>query len=157
REIVQSFRSTHPDRSLQYTSSGELTGHWDAARLRQLISNLLGNALQHGSTQAPVELTAAAEDGTVMLQVRNQGDPIPAHMLNAIFDPLVRHATPETAHRRPPGSIGLGLYIVREIAVAHGGSVEVASTHDTGTTFTVRLPRRLHPSQEHPPARERSA
>jgi hypothetical protein len=63
--------------------------------------------------------------------------------LPTIFDPLVRYATRESTARRRPGSIGLGLYIVREIVVAKGGTVEVSSTAEKGTTFTVRIPRIL--------------
>jgi hypothetical protein len=63
--------------------------------------------------------------------------------LATLFDPLVRYATRESAARRSPGSIGLGLHIVREIVVAKGGTVEVASTAQEGTTFTVRIPRFL--------------
>jgi len=74
------------------------------------------------------------------LRVHNEGAPIPPDMLTTIFDPLVRHVTFDSATQRVPGSIGLGLYIVREIVVAHKGTVEIASTAQEGTTFTVRLP-----------------
>jgi len=77
----------------------------------------------------------------VVLSVHNEGPPIPSAMLGKIFNPLMRHATPESAARRVPGSLGLGLYIVREIVVTHGGTVAVASTAQAGTTFTVRLPQ----------------
>jgi len=116
-------------------------GNWDAARLRQVVSNLMGNALQHGATESPVELAIAAAGSTVVLSVHNEGPPIPAAMRATIFDPLIRHATAESATPRVAGSIGLGLYIVREIVVAHRGTVEVVSTAAAGTTFTVRLPR----------------
>jgi hypothetical protein len=77
----------------------------------------------------------------VVLSVRNAGAPIPSDMLPTIFDPLVRYATPASTERRVPGSIGLGLYIVREIVASHDGTIDVASTAQEGTTFTVRLPR----------------
>ena len=79
----------------------------------------------------------------MVLSVHNEGMPIPPDLLPTIFDPLVRYATRESAAQRSPGSIGLGLYIVREIVVAKGGTVEVASTAEEGTTFTVRIPRFL--------------
>ena len=155
-EVVEACRMAHPERTLRFHPEGELTGDWDAARLRQVVSNLMGNAFQHGSAQGPVELSVASEGSnpegsSVVLSVRNEGAPIPSDMLTTIFDPLVRHTTPESAARRVPGSIGLGLYIVREIVVAHGGTVEVASTAQEGTTFTVRLPR------SHPVGSERRA
>ncbi|WAK00505.1 sensor histidine kinase [Methylobacter sp. YRD-M1] len=141
REVVDAYRTAHPERTLRFHPDGDLTGDWDAARVRQVVSNLIGNALQHGSAQGPVELSVISEGSTVVLSVHNEGAPIPSDLLATIFDPLMRHATPESAARRVPGSIGLGLYIVREIVVAHGGTVEVASTAQKGTTFTVRLPR----------------
>ena len=143
REVVDGFRATHPQRTLHFNSRGDLTCNWDAARIRQVISNLLGNALQHGSPKGPVELSAASEGSTVVLSVHNEGAPIPPEALPTLFDPLVRHATVESALKRAPGSIGLGLYIVREIVNAKGGTITVASTAQAGTTFTVRIPRQL--------------
>lgn len=141
REVLDGFRSAHPDRTVRFHSRGDLAGEWDAARLRQVISNLMGNGLQHGSVQGPVELSLASEDSGVVLRVRNEGTPIPLDMLTTIFDPLVRRVVPGSPGRRAAGSIGLGLYIVREIVVAHAGTVTVTSTEEEGTTFTVRLPR----------------
>ncbi len=143
REVVDGFRATHPQRMLHFNPRGDLTCNWDAARIRQVISNLLGNALQHGSPKGPVELSAASEGSTVVLSVHNEGAPIPPEALPTLFDPLVRHATVESALLRAPGSIGLGLYIVREIVNAKGGTITVASTAQAGTTFTVRIPRQL--------------
>lgn len=140
-EVVDTCRTTHPGRTLRFHPDGDLTGDWDAGRLRQVVSNLIGNALQHGAEAGPVELSVASEGSAVVLSVRNEGAPIPSELLTTIFDPLVRHAMSESATPRVRGSIGLGLYIVREIVVAHGGTVEVASTAQEGTTFTVRLPR----------------
>ena len=140
REVFEGFRSTHPQRTLRFRSQGDLVGSWDAARLRQVVSNLMGNALQHGSPNGPVKLAIASEGSSVMLSVHNEGTPIPPDALGTIFDPLVRYTTPEAAKRRTQGSIGLGLYIVRAIVGAHGGIVSVVSTNE-GTTFTVRLPK----------------
>ena len=153
REVIDSFRALHPGRTLRLHSEGDVNGVWDAGRIRQVVSNLMGNAIQHGSPEAPIDLsvaskgTASAGSGlggsTVVLSVHNEGVPIPPDLLPTIFDPLKRYATRESAAERSPGSIGLGLYIVREIVVAKGGTVEVASTAEEGTTFTVRIPRFL--------------
>ncbi|MBD2232404.1 HAMP domain-containing histidine kinase [Phormidium tenue FACHB-1052] len=140
RNVFEGFCLAYPQRTLRFHLAGDLTGNWDGARLRQVVSNLMGNAIQHGSTEEPVELSIASEGLTVVLSVHNEGPPIPPEMLDTIFDPLMRHTMPEATARRVPGSIGLGLYIVHEIVVAHGGTVEVASTTQEGTTFTVRLP-----------------
>lgn len=147
-EVLDAYRTTNPGRRLHFHSEGDVTGVWDASRLRQVVSNLVGNAIQHGSPHGPVDLSLALEGSTpegstVMLRVHNEGAPIPQDVLPTIFDPLVRFATRESAARRSPGSVGLGLYIVREIVVAKGGTVEVASTAQDGTTFTVRIPRFL--------------
>jgi signal transduction histidine kinase len=143
REVVDGFRAAHPQRMLHFNPRGDLICNWDAARIRQVISNLLGNALQHGAPKGPIELSAASEGSTVVLSVHNEGAPISPEALPTLFDPLVRHATVESALKRAPGSIGLGLYIVREIVNAKGGTITVTSTAQEGTTFTVRIPRQL--------------
>jgi signal transduction histidine kinase len=170
REVLDGYRTTHPGRTLRLHSDGDIIGVWDAARLRQLVTNLVGNAIQHGSPDGPVELSVACEgsasegtgpkgsaskgcgpeQSTVVLSVHNEGAPIPPDLLPTIFDPLVRYATPASTARRNPGSIGLGLYIVREIVVAKGGTVEVTSTAEEGTTFTVRIPRLLPVEGDNP-------
>ncbi len=141
RQIFEEFCVAHSQRTLYFHPAGDLTCDCDAARLRQVISNLIGNAIQHGSTEEPVELSVTSDGTTVVLSVHNEGPPIPAEMLSTIFDPLMRHTEPDSSAQRVPGSVGLGLYIVRAIVIAHGGTVEVASTAAEGTTFTIRLPR----------------
>ena len=159
RDVIDSFRTSHPGRTFRFHSDGAVHGVWDAGRIRQVVSNLTGNAIQHGSPEGPIDLSvtsngtgsAGTSPGgpTVVLSVRNQGAPIPPDLLPTIFDPLRRYATRESASQRTPGSIGLGLYIVREIVVAKGGTVEVASTAEEGTTFTVRIPRFLPVDGDH--------
>ncbi|MBK8431510.1 MAG: sensor histidine kinase [Chloroflexi bacterium] len=141
REVIDGFHVTHPQRTLHFNAQGDLIGHWDAARLQQIVSNLLGNALQYGAKDEPVELSAVSEGALVMLSVHNEGTPIPPEVLPTLFNPLVRYDTAESALRRVAGSIGLGLYIVREIVNAKGGTIEVTSTAEEGTTVTVRIPR----------------
>ena len=142
REVADETRAAHPTRTLHYQPHGDLHGEWDPARLRQVISNLLGNAIQHGGETGPIDLSATGEGSDVLLAVRNEGTPIPRDVLPTIFDPLVRGASPDLQKQRRPGSIGLGLYIAREVVTAHGGTIDVKSTAETGTTFSVRLPRR---------------
>jgi phosphoserine phosphatase RsbU/P len=95
----------------------------------------VGNALQHGDEARPVELSVRQEDHESVLAVHNQGVPIPESLLPHIFDPF-RRATDS----RRSGGLGLGLYIVQQIVLAHGGTIAVRSTEAEGTTFTVRLP-----------------
>ena len=144
REVVDEVRAAHPAQAIRFEAGGDLTGDWDAARLRQVVSNLLGNAVHHGAGAAPVDVSVTAEtsSGGVRLAVRNGGPPIPPDALPTIFDPLVRGQSPDAEKRRRPGSIGLGLYIAREVVTAHGGTIDVSSSAEAGTVFTVRLPRR---------------
>ncbi|HET7825298.1 MAG TPA: MEDS domain-containing protein [Anaeromyxobacter sp.] len=117
---------------------GDVAGTWDADRLAQLASNLVGNALAHGKPGAPVSIVL---DGTsrseVVLEVENAGS-IPADLLPGIFEPFT--ASRQAASAASNG-LGLGLHITRQIATAHGGSIDVASSGDGWTRFTVRLPR----------------
>jgi len=102
----------------------------------------MSNAVQHGSRQSPVTLTADGEADAIVLKVSNSGDPIPSDQLQAIFEPLVQapNAGAEV-HERSKTSLGLGLFIVREIVLAHGGTISVESSAAAGTVFTIRLPR----------------
>lgn len=139
-EVVAEMRAGHPQRQFEYQARGEILIDADAGRLRQVLSNLLGNAVQHGKPGTAITLGIEEAGPDVALTIHNDGSPIPAPLLPILFDPLVRGQV--TDPHRSPGSIGLGLHIVREIAVAHGGSVEVSSSKANGTVFTVRLPGR---------------
>jgi signal transduction histidine kinase len=139
REVLEEIRAAHPHRHVHFESVGDLRGEWDAARLRQVLSNLAGNAIEHGDGGA-IEVLAKDEGSKVLLAVRNRGPVIAPAALPTLFDPFVRAPSSESKKRR--GGIGLGLYIARAVVTAHGGTISVASTEATGTVFTVRLPRR---------------
>jgi signal transduction histidine kinase len=118
---------------------GDTQGNWDAVRLGQLLQNLIGNALQHGSTKRDVTVTLTGLPDTVRLTVQNDGAPIAEDTIGTIFDPLVRSADEELG--QPSTSLGLGLFIVKQVVDAHGGTIEVTSSEADGTLFTVVLPR----------------
>ena len=140
-DVLGEFRAAYPDRTLRFESGGDTSGEWDEARLRQVVSNLVANAIEHGAETSPIDVSAKGEDADVVITIRNQGPPIASSALPALFDPFVR--APEVSTRnRPFGGIGLGLYIARQIVIAHSGTIAVDSSEITGTTFTVRLPRR---------------
>ncbi len=141
REIVDEMRTLHPRRDIVLTMDSEQWGHWDVGRIGQLLSNLVGNAIQHGDRQAPVTVAVRAENGSICLSVHNEGRPIPPEAIAQIFEPLTRLATLDDPDSENTPSIGMGLYICREIARAHGGTIEVVSGPGQGTTFVVRLPR----------------
>lgn len=139
-EVVGEIDASHPASRVTCQTRGDLRLVADAARLRQVLSNLLVNAIQHGSPATPVTLEVAPEGTEIVIKVHNFGPPIPRGMLPRVFDPLVRgSASPEHAL---PGSVGLGLYIAHEIVTGHRGRINVASNESDGTLFTVRLPRR---------------
>jgi signal transduction histidine kinase len=137
--VVDEVHAAAPERRIdaEYTGSG--AGTWDPDRLAQVLSNLMGNALQYSPPDTGVRVVSRGEESGVVLEVHNQGAPIPPERQPRIFEPLERGV--EQPEDRSGRSIGLGLYIVRSIVHAHGGSVEVRSTAGEGTTFTVRLPR----------------
>ncbi|HET6344332.1 MAG TPA: ATP-binding protein, partial [Myxococcota bacterium] len=123
---------------------GDGSGAWDEDRLAQVVTNLLRNALQHGDPATPVHLRIESDAEDVCIRVHNTGVPIPCEQLPHIFEPMSRASLDKGQGGR---SVGLGLFIVRHIVRAHGGSVDVQSHVTTGTTFTVRLPRRTAPAE----------
>lgn len=141
RVVVDETNAAHPECAIGFTSDGDTVGQIDAARMRQVVSNLLGNAAQHGGSACEVDLHLRGEDDAIVLSIHNNGNAIPAEAIPVIFDPLRRSTTAGLPPRHRPGSIGLGLYIAHQIVVAHGGSIAVTSTTEAGTVFTVRLPR----------------
>ncbi|VVN12758.1 Adaptive-response sensory-kinase SasA [Pseudomonas fluorescens] len=131
----------NPECDPTITVQGNTRGIWDAGRLDQLLRNLIGNALQHGSNKRDVTVTLAGEAQAVRLTVHNYGNPIPESAIGTIFDPLVRSVDEELG--QPSTSLGLGLFIVKEVVDAHGGTIEVSSNEADGTLFTVVLPRKI--------------
>ncbi len=140
RNIVDELQASHRHDSLHLELRGALTGSWDPGRLARLLSNLIGNALEHGSPGAPVRVTAWREEQTICVAVHNHGRPIPPEQAELVFDPLRRAVAADHSGAPRWRGLGLGLFIAREIAAAHGGSIDLESSDAAGTTFTVRLP-----------------
>jgi PAS domain S-box-containing protein len=139
RQVVDEVRLAHPDRQLEVTARGDGRGVWDPDRLAQVITNLVNNALHHGVAHCPVRVRTHGTRDAVTLAVHNVGPPIPEELRSRLFEPMKRAGNKE-AHRSH--GLGLGLFIVKHIVDAHGGSLRVHSTAQDGTTFVVRLPRR---------------
>lgn len=137
---VEDAGATYPGSRFDVELTGDLAGEFDPVRLHQLFTNLLINAAQYGGKVTPVLLRASADAHAITVGVTNQGSTIPAASLQSIFRPLIQLPA-EGDDERPRTSLGLGLFIAREIAQAHGGGIVVSSHETTGTTFTVRLPR----------------
>lgn len=137
---MNEMRMAYPERKFSVNTTGDLRGEWDGARISQVLSNLIGNAVQHGKNTSLIQVTATGEDGDVLLSVHNDGDPIASGIIASIFKPMSRGSEDRIA-KGADTSLGLGLFITREIIEAHGGKIDVSSTAQKGTTFTVRLPR----------------
>lgn len=114
----------------------------DAGRMAQLLSNLLGNAVTHGSADHPVEVLASMQDAHIVLSVRNQGPEIPGTLMPLLFQPFTRSA----GGGRGEG-LGLGLYIASQIVAGHQGTLSVTSTPEGGTRFVARFPGTLEWTQ----------
>ncbi|HZZ85471.1 MAG TPA: response regulator [Anaeromyxobacteraceae bacterium] len=139
REVIQELQAAHPDRAIRFDAQGDGGGAWDSDRLGQVLANLLGNALRYSAPGTPVRVTRGVAGEGVTIAVHNQGPPIEPWRQDQIFSPFKRG----DEAGNPWGGVGLGLYIVREIVRAHGGSVDLRSVEGEGTTFTVTLPRRV--------------
>ncbi len=135
-EATLEIAAAVPSADVRLSTSGNLRGAWDADRLMQVISNLVGNAVQHGCG-TPVSLTAEEDGDSVRITVQNGGRPIRPEMLPFVFEPLARGDQAQSS------GLGLGLFIARAIVLAHGGGIDVRSSSEHGTTFTVRLPKAL--------------
>lgn len=138
---MEQLRGAHPRRRLELQVVGDTRGRWDSVRLQQVLRNLVSNAIRYGASDAPVRVLLTGEKAEVRLDVINAGPTIDVSVLDEIFHPLKRGPTQEAA-RGTDGSLGLGLYIVNQIALAHGGDVAVRSARGE-TIFVVRLPRRV--------------
>jgi hypothetical protein len=140
RQSIAEAEAFHPAAVFQLQAVDTLPGEWDRERIAQLLSNLLGNAVHHGSVAGAVSVALAGTDSDVSIAVHNDGPPIPEDERRKIFQPMVQGSggqEPSSA-----SGLGLGLFIVREIVYAHGGTISLESSAESGTTFAVTLPRR---------------
>lgn len=140
---LQQLRAAHPGRRIDLEVSGDVQGRWDGRRLQQVLGNLVENAVKYGAPDMPIRVLVTGADHEVRFEVRNSGAPIERTRLEQIFEPLKRgldQEDPETDTRDHDGSLGLGLYIAREIALAHRGHIE-ARSEKMETAFVVSLPR----------------
>jgi signal transduction histidine kinase len=140
-DVVNEIAAAYPDRVIKVDARGSLQGEWDCARVTQVLTNLLSNALEYGSGKTSATVTVQGDDKEVSVAIHNRGVAIPAEQLNGIFNPMKRKEV--TATSGAAGNLGLGLYIADRIVSAHKGRIDVESSEDGGTTFTVHLPRKV--------------
>lgn len=144
---LETIRAGNPEQNFEEQISGDVVISADAPRLHQVLLNLLSNAVQHGDPDKTISLMATGNKDGIEVRVQNFGRPIAPDALQKIFEPMVRATSPEAdTSEQSKSSLGLGLFIVREIVVGHGGSVTVQSSQEGGTVFTVRLPLAHEPA-----------
>jgi phosphoserine phosphatase RsbU/P len=129
----------HPDRTIETDFNLTEAVNCDGPRIGQLFSNLLGNAITHGSSNKSIAVRAVTHGGTFEMSVINSGDPITPAAMKQLFQPFYRGTV-----KQSPQGLGLGLYIASEIARAHGGTLDVSSSQDE-TQFTFRMPTTVVP------------
>ena len=136
--VIDELRLSRPDQEIALSIEGRADALFDSDRIAQVLSNLIGNAIQHG-TGGPISVTVReATPDAVAIEVHNFGPAIPKAAQAGLFDAFHR----ETTAGDQRSSIGLGLFIANQIVRAHGGSIAVRSPDRDGTTFSVVLPRR---------------
>lgn len=139
--VLQEIEDAHPDARIELVERGDLSGAWDPDRIAQVVSNLTENAVQHGTKGRPIRLALdGGQPETVHARVESEGV-IPAELLPTLFDAFKR----ATRGRARTGGLGLGLFIARELARAHGGDIAV-DTAEGSTVFAVSLPRHARPT-----------
>ncbi|THD77512.1 MAG: GAF domain-containing sensor histidine kinase [Phenylobacterium sp.] len=133
-QVVAELRLAHPEHRIEAEIALARTINADSRRLAQLLSNLVANAVTHGSDEAPIRVVAAVRDDVLEISVANAGEPIPEEARSRLFLPFARASV-----RPRQQGLGLGLYIASEIARAHDATLEVASDA-AETRFTLRMP-----------------
>lgn len=131
-------RAAFPAAAIEFASDGAGAGHWDPSRIKQMLANLVSNAARHGASGRPIRVVLRDRAHSVRLSVENEGPAIAPAMLDTLFEPLRRGAHGNEG--RDPSHLGLGLFIVKEIAQAHQGTVAVESAPGR-TAFIVEMPK----------------
>jgi PAS domain S-box-containing protein len=139
KDALEECRAAHPSTRIALDTVGDATGSWDADRIEQAVINLITNAIQYGGASKVAVRSIASAAHIVEIKVHNGGAVIPADVLPELFKAYRRGIRGESTGRR--GGLGLGLFIVAQIAAAHGGSAFAESSAESGTTFTIQLPR----------------
>lgn len=140
-QVVDEFLASHPSRVVTNISAANCSGKWDGKRLGQVFQNLIGNALQYSAPDSTIEVALQGNADAIIFCVHNEGVPIPESEQKSLFDPLRRHVSNKPEDSYSSKNLGLGLYIARELVVAHHGTISVTSTAADGTTFKVTLPK----------------
>lgn len=141
-QVVNELRTYHPERQIELSTPSTLDATFDEGRIAQVLSNLIGNALQYGTPELPVTVSIRGDVEEASIVVHNHGPEIPAEQIAGVFEPMVRIAATLNQGQAERTSLGIGLFIAREIVQAHGGRLVLTSDAAQGTSFTVTLPLR---------------
>lgn len=141
-EIVDELRMFHPNSDIRLELEGDLKACWDRSRINQALSNLVGNAVHHGTANGTIWVSASGTGEDIVWTIQNEGKVISPEELRVMFNPAKRFAVRTAEQQNIRGNLGLGLYITLAIVEAHKGVIRVSSTEQEGTAFTVSLPRR---------------
>lgn len=139
--IVDEVRQGHPQTEVLLEHAEPIAASFDPSRMAQVVSNLLVNAIRHGDPQLPIRVRLATEADDAIIEVHNWGNPIPQDRRMYLFNPQARLAQAGHIQGTQSHGLGLGLFIANEIVTSHGGTIEVMSSADDGTTFKVAFPR----------------
>ncbi|MEX2178153.1 MAG: sensor histidine kinase [Gemmatimonadaceae bacterium] len=141
-DVGEEFSALYPSRKVEIDARGSLDGDWDCARVTQVLTNLIGNAIEHGAENNTVTVDVQGTADEVTIEIHNRGAAIPPEQLKGLFNPMKKsELTGNVGGNGPTGNLGLGLYIAERIVAAHKGEIVVDSSEEDGTRFTVHLPR----------------
>lgn len=140
RDVIEESRTAVPEADITFVQSGQVIGLYDPARMAQVFSNLISNAIRHGDIASPIVVTIAIKDTGPCVSFHNSGEPIPEEAMPNLFKPEGRYSSYAASERGSAGGLGLGLFIAAEIVASHGGRIEVNSSAVEGTTFEVLFP-----------------
>lgn len=144
--IVKEASLAHPQIDLRFEQAGPLPASFDPSRMSQVVSNLVTNAIRHGNDRSPIRIRLTTENNCAVIEIHNWGNPIPPDRKMYLFNPEARLTRAAHVEGRKPHGLGLGLFIANEIVTSHGGTIEVVSSAERGTTFRVVFPLEAGPS-----------
>ncbi|MGK2935736.1 MAG: ATP-binding protein [Gemmatimonadaceae bacterium] len=140
-DVTGELCAIYPSRSIDVDARGSLDGDWDRERIMQVLTNLVGNALEHGAADTGVTVAVHGDTDEVTVEIHNRGAAISPEQLKGLFNPMKKSDSGAVGGTGPTGNLGLGLYIAERIVDAHKGQIVVESSEEDGTRFTVHLPR----------------
>ncbi|SCX26853.1 Signal transduction histidine kinase [Pseudomonas sp. NFACC25] len=139
--VISEMQVAHPQALIVYSLGDSVEGQFDPSRMDQVFSNLIGNAICHGAKEHPIHVALSSNGESVIFEIQNQGEVIPAEAMPYLFNPEGRYSSYAAGEKGSSAGLGLGLYIAAEIVKGHGGKIEVRSDFTAGTVFKVILPQ----------------